>query len=43
MYVAEYSCEVLVSGGNNKRDDIEVENNSSEYNDVVEITARQTN
>ena len=43
MYVAEYSCEVLVGGGSNKRDDIQVENNSSEYNDIVEIAAGQAN
>ena len=36
-------CEGLVGGGNDKCDDIQIENNSSQCNDIVEITAGQTN
>ena len=43
MYIAEHSYKGLVSGGNDKYDDIQVENYGSKYNDIVEIWAGQTN
>ena len=42
-YIAEYRYKVLVDGGNDKHNDIQVENNSSQSNDIVEIWAGQTN
>ena len=42
-YIAEYSYKGLVSGGNDKCDDIQVENYGSQYNNIVEIWAGQTN
>ena len=42
-YIAEYSCEISVSGGYDECDDIQVEDNGSQYNDIVEVWAGQTN
>ena len=42
-YIAEYSYKVFVGGGNDKYNDIQVENNCSQSNDIVEIWAGQTN
>lgn len=42
-YITKNRDKVLVSGGNDKCDDIEVENYSSQSNDIVEFWARQTN
>ena len=43
FYIAEYSYKVCVGGGNGKYNHIQVENNGSQSNDVVEIWAGQTN
>ena len=42
-YIAEYSYKVFVGGGNDKYNDIQVENDGSQSNDIVEIWAGQTN
>ena len=42
-YIAEHSCEVSVGGGYDKCDDIQVEDNGSQYNDIVEVWTGQTN
>ena len=42
-YIAEYCSKVMVCGWNDKCDDIQIENDSSQSNDVVEVRTRQTN
>ena len=42
-HIAENGNKVRTSGRNDKGDDIQVENDSSQPNDVVEIGAGQTN
>ena len=42
-YIAEYSYKIFISGWNDKYNDIQVENNGSQSNDIVEIWAGQTN
>ena len=42
-HIAEYSRKVRVFGVHDKTDDIEVENNSSKPNDVVEVRTGKTN
>ena len=43
IYIAENGYSVRICGGNYKSDDIQVENDSSNSNDVVQIRTRQTN
>ena len=38
-YIAKNSSKCLVSSRNDKNDDIQVENNSSKSNDIVQIRA----
>ena len=42
-YIAEETRKVRVCSWNNKGDDIEVENNGSKSNDIVEVRTGQTN
>ena len=42
-YIAEYRCKVWIGSRNDKGNDIQVKNNSSQSNDVVKIRTGQTN